>query len=333
MGWRPNAGKMVAMSILRRVRLAALSLAVVGASWAWAEPFHFVALGDLPYGPHDQAGPPYRALIAAINRDQPAFSIHVGDIKAGSTLCSDEEFERQRAHFALFEAGVVYTPGDNEWTDCHRPSNGRYDPLERLQTLRRLFYAPSRSLGRAPLPVENQSSLMPGHADYIENQRWFHDGVLFLTLHVVGSNNNLDARRPQTLPEFRAREAANIAWLRAGFALARARSAQAMVVAMQANPLGLINLSGTVAAPSGFHGIVGKTLLPLASDWGRPVLLVHGDTHRFRFDRPFWFQGQPLQTLMRLEVPGDGDVRAVRVDIDTRQSWPFSVRSIEAERP
>lgn len=324
---------MAAMSFLQRVRLAALSLAVAGASWAGAEPFHFVALGDLPYGPHEKAGPPYRALIAAINREKPAFSIHVGDIKAGSALCSDDEFERQRAHFALFEAGVVYTPGDNEWTDCHRPSNGRYDPLERLQTLRRLFHAPGRSLGQVPVVVENQSTLMPAHADYIENQRWFHGSVLFLTLHVVGSNNNLDARRPQTLPEFRAREAANIAWLREGFALARARNAQAMVVAMQANPLGLINLSGTVPAHSGFYGSMGQTLLPLASDWGQPVLLIHGDTHRYRFDRPFWFQGQPLQTLTRLEVPGDGDVRAVRVDIDTRQSPPFSVRLIEAERP
>ena len=36
----------------------------------------------------------------------------------------------------------MYTPGDNEWTDCHRPNNGAYDPLERLNTgVRETFFA------------------------------------------------------------------------------------------------------------------------------------------------------------------------------------------------
>ncbi len=298
---------------------------------AWAQAFHFVALGDLPYGSHDKAGPPYRALIAAINRDKPAFSIHVGDIKSGSTVCSDEEFQRQRGHFGLFEGAVVYTPGDNEWTDCHRPSNGAYDPVERLQALRRLFFQPGQSLGRQPLSVSNQSARMPAHGAYVENQRWIHQDVMFATVHVVGSNNNLDWRRPQARAAHEARDRANIAWIRDTFAQAQARGAKALVVAMQANPLGLINLSGTVSPDSGFHASINETLLPMVRDAGFPVLLIHGDTHSFRFDTPFWLQGAPVRNLARLEVPGESDVRAVRVAVDLSRAQPFSVQLLAAD--
>jgi hypothetical protein len=68
-------------------------------------------------------------------------------------------------------------------------------------------------------------------------------------------------------------------------------------------------------------------LLPLAQQAAVPVLLVHGDTHTFRWDRPFRLQGQPLE-LMRLEVPGEHDVRAVRVQVDLDQAQPFSVSLI-----
>ena len=57
----------------------------------------------------------------------------MGDTKAGSTSCSDESL---RAHAAHFERAVVYSVGDNEWTDCHRASNGSFDPPDRLALIR-----------------------------------------------------------------------------------------------------------------------------------------------------------------------------------------------------
>ena len=39
--------------------------------------------------------------------------------------------------------------GDNEWTDCHRPNNGGYNPLERLAKVRATFFpSPGRTLGQ-----------------------------------------------------------------------------------------------------------------------------------------------------------------------------------------
>jgi hypothetical protein len=150
-------------------------------------------------------------LIERINQLTPAFSIHVGDFKSGSTACSDEEFSRQLAHFQRFAGALVYTPGDNEWTDCHRANNGAHDPLERLAALRQRFFTEGRSLGQRPVAVENQSRQQPVHGRYVENQRWQHQGVLFATLHVTGSNNNFEVRDPAAVREFFERDAAKYA--------------------------------------------------------------------------------------------------------------------------
>jgi hypothetical protein len=303
----------------------------LGAAPGWAQPFSFVALGDLPYGPESKAGPPYRALIAAINRSKPAFSIHVGDIKSGSSVCSDDEYLRQRTHFSLFEAGVVYTPGDNEWADCHRASNGGFDPEERLQTLRGLFFTPGRSLGQRPIFLQNQSALMPAHAGFVENQRWMHRQVMFVTVHVVGGNNQWNKREPRSQAELARRDQANLAWLKDSFAQARSRGARALVVAMQANPLGLFNVFGRIPEDSAYHATIAETLLPLAMELDLPVLLIHGDTHTFRWDSPFRRQDQSASRVMRLEVPGSSDVRAVQVGVDLDRPQPFSVALIQAD--
>ena len=313
-------------SMLARLGRSPLVLALLLVP-ALAQSFSFVALGDMPYGPPSTAYPPYRQLIGSINAHKPVFSIHVGDIKSGGTLCSDEEFAAQRAHFDQFDPAVIYTPGDNEWTDCHRPSNGSYWPQERLGALRDLFFPARRSLGVRPIALQSQSDLMPAHAQFVENRRWLHAGVLFMTVHVVGSNNNMQTDVPGAMEEYMRRDAANVAWIQAGFEYARRTGARAIVLAMQANPLLGRNLFEPFPSSSGFRSSIGQTLLPLAAAAQLPLLLIHGDSHRYRMDRPFRFNGQPLQHLIRLEVPSDS--RACLVSVDLTQNPPFVVRLIE----
>ncbi|NQW80529.1 MAG: hypothetical protein HQ445_05065 [Polaromonas sp.] len=294
-----------------------------------AKPFSFVALGDLPYGSEAHAYPPYRVLIGTINKMHPPFSIHVGDVKSGSTLCSDQELQAQTGHFNMFEAAVVYTPGDNEWTDCHRANNGAYDPQERLQALRKRFFTPGQSLGKAPLKLQNQSTLDPAHSQFIENQRWLYQQVLFVTLHIVGSNNNFEVRDPSAVAEFFERDKANVAWIRDAFAFAQQTSAKANVFAMQADVFESKSIWEDFPGHSGFRNSIGNTLLPLTAEAAVPVLLIHGDSHVFRFDQPFNMAKKPLNNLTRLIVPGANDVRAVHVTVDTRQPMLFAVRLIE----
>ncbi len=303
-----------------------LAASVAGSAHA----FEFVALGDLPYGKPAQAYPPYRALISRINQLKPDFSIHVGDFKSGGTPCSNEEFAAQLAHFERFESALFYTPGDNEWTDCHRPSNGGYDPLERLATLRRMFYPPGKSLGQAPLRVVNQSAT-PAHAKFVENQRWLHQGVVFATVHVVGSNNNLAPKVPAAVAEYMERDEANRAWIREVFAQARQTRAKALVLAMQADVFqGQWFRLEEGAVTTGFKPFM-DALLMLAGKSDMPVLLVHGDSHQFIWDQPFRLNGQKLAHITRLQVPGDGDVRAVRITVDTQRRPVFKAEVISAD--
>jgi hypothetical protein len=316
--------------LARLVGALLLSLAwVLGSGHAWAQGFAFVALGDLPYGSPQQAYPSYRRLIDRINEAAPVFSIHVGDIKSGGTRCTDEEFIAQRLHFDRFAAPVVYTPGDNEWTDCHRRSNGGYEPQERLQRLRQLFFKPGWSMGQRPMALQTQAQLMPEHAAFLENQRWLHEGVLFVTVHVVGSNNNLQSEVPGAVAEHAQRDAANVAWIRAAFEHAGRVKAQALVIAMQANPLLGRNLFEDFPKNSGFRQSIGETLLPLAAASPVPVLLIHGDSHWHRMDQPFTWRGEPVRQLTRLEVPGGSDVRAWQVGVDLGKPQPFSARLID----
>ena len=136
--------------------LACLTLMQFG-SGSHAEDFHFVALGDTAYnGEADY--PVYNALIDLINSDNPAFSIHVGDIW-GAGSCSDAHMNEIATFFSRYRQALIYTPGDNEWVDCHRPTLGEFDPLERLAKLRSLFFSKPLSLGQNPLTLVRQSDV------------------------------------------------------------------------------------------------------------------------------------------------------------------------------
>lgn len=194
-----------------------------------------------PYGPAKLVEFP--RLVDLINRD-PAVQevVHLGDIKDGSSVCSDGYFATVRALFDTFEDPFIFTPGDNEWTDCHRSNNGPFFPLERLDALRRTFYPVlGQTLGVNKKQVLSQSA-EPGFGQFVENQLWFESRVAFAALNIPGSNNNrapwtnvTPAQAAQQPQEYQARLAATIAWLNKTFALAISERASGVVLMLQAD--------------------------------------------------------------------------------------------------
>ncbi len=312
---------------MKRISLyVCLFILFTSASSARADTFSFVALGDLPYGTDETAGVKYRQLITQINALNPEFSIHVGDFKAGSAVCSDEEFERQRKHLDLFKGALIYTPGDNDWTDCGRKNNGSYDPLERLAKLRVQFFKPDTSLGQKPLPVVTQAKVMPEYSTYIENQRWQFAKTLFTTLHIVGSDNRFAPNNVDADKEFRARDQANVAWINDAFRLAASQNLQTLVFAFQADVIREMSGTGALPDKTGYHASIEQTLLPLAKDFKGSVLIVHGDSHKFEFDQAFILGSQVVKNVYRLEVPGAKTTGAVSIKIEEGSAKPFSVK-------
>lgn len=121
--------------------------------------------GDLPYSAV-QADPGVPNLIADMNSQNLEFSVHDGDLKAGngpsgnppSVNCDDALDARALGWLNSLDAPAMFTPGDNDWTDCDRPSNGGFNSLERLDHERQVFFSTSSSLGRHRLRQEVQTA-------------------------------------------------------------------------------------------------------------------------------------------------------------------------------
>jgi hypothetical protein len=173
--------------------------------------------------------------------------------------------------------------------------------------------------------LQTQSS-QKTFSTFVENRRWSKGKVRFATVHLVGSNNNLQPGLPSS-SEFAAREHANIAWLRETFAEAKASEDAAVVLAMQAD-----TFFGEPRKGSGFV----RWNVALAEEvaaWGKPVLLIQGDTHQYLIDRPLKdAKGKPLTQLIRVVVPGESQPDAVLISIDTADTaTPFQFKLLRAE--
>lgn len=297
------------------VALAAAVLAVSSLTVA-AERFRFGVLGDTPY--FDFEEPMLTRMIDEMDQRTLTFVVHVGDIKSGSDRCDRVLYENRAAWFGQSRHPFVVLPGDNDWTDCNRASNGNYDPLGRLELFRRTFHDGAFGARLAPLEVTRQSS-QAEFSEYAENLRWAIGEVMFVALHVVGSRNNFE--QPA---EFHRRQHANETWLRESFQWARERSARAAVVMMHANTM--LEMAATDPRRKGYVAIT-STLFEAAQTFDRPVLLIHGDTHRYRFDQPLRARSLPgtLRQISRLEVHGSPTPAWTEVIVDTGQPEVFSV--------
>jgi hypothetical protein len=281
-----------------------------------AAPLEVALIADTPYGPQQREQFP--ALVDAINDDpQVRWVLHGGDIKSGGTRCDDAAFADLVQLYGTFQDPFVLTPGDNEWTDCHRTAAGGYLPTERLDALREVFFAePGRTLGRRQASVTTQAS-DPAHAAYVENVRFTRSRVVFATVHAVGSENDLDPwsqlpggdRPEERLAEFDARLAAALTWIDQAFDQAEQEDAAGVLLMMQAEP----------TATPGFQQIR-DLIVQRSQAFERPVLLVHGDEHRY--EQELGYAG--VDNLTRLETFGATATDWLRLTVDPRTEHVFS---------
>lgn len=289
-----------------------------------SQSFKFIALGDMPYSqPADF--PRFERLITAINTQKPDFSIFIGDTKSGNTPCSNEHVEKMTAYFNRFKAPLIYSIGDNEWTDCHRPLAGAYDPLERLDHIRSTQFSTNKSFGKVNLKLQRQADLMPQFSSYVENSMWTKSGFLFVSVHIPGSNNNL-GRDEASNQEYALRNKANLAWMNQAFQLAKDKKYLGIIFAFQADIFFSPELASS--ASSGFKDTI-ALLEEQSEKLPIPILLIHGDSHQLKIDQPLRNKQKKLiENVYRLEVMGEDQVQAVEILVDSRKSSPFSFRPL-----
>jgi hypothetical protein len=270
--------------------------------------FAFAVFGDGPYRPIETGS--FRRLIEDVNRTDVEWFLHVGDILSGS--CSDEKLAEMLTQLNTIRRPVIYTPGDNEWTDCHRRS---FKPLERLERIRATYFKdPTRSIAGPAMTVESQSA-NPAWREFVENVRWRRGGFLFVTTHIVGSFNGTSRFRERTAADDSAvvrRTAAAVAWIDSAFAIATADSLSGVVIALHANPR--LHRRGEHA-----YGSLVRRIAEHTASFPGEVLLIHGDTHDHTVDHPLKRVGTDdvLTNFTRLETFGSPDIGWVRVVVDT----------------
>lgn len=306
---------------MKTTRLLALALLLPFS--AIADGFSFALIGDIPYSGYERQHLP--RLLEEIGGEKPEFVVHIGDIKNGSSVCSDEVFFDIHAVFQASPRPLIYVPGDNEWADCHRLNNGGYDPLERLQRLRQIFFPDEQALGQRKLRLERQSNA-PSFAAYRENTRWQIGRALFVGLNVPGSNNNWGkAREPSR--EYVERSRANRAWLAESFARAREQKLAGIVIAIQANP-DLESSKHREGQPNGYLEFIEQLRAETLAFPGQ-VLLLHGDTHHHRIDQPLRDPktGDPIRNFTRVESYGSPFMGWVKVTVDDADPLVFRFES------
>ncbi len=320
-----------------------------------AAPYAIGLWGDLPYGA-EQASVGVPNLIADMNANRLRFSVHDGDLKAGSnSLCDDNLYQQALTMFGQLDAAAMFTPGDNDWADCDRESAGAYNSRERLDHERRAFFSTPWSMGKRPIrqEVQDDPSCLGanGPTPCVENRRWTIGRVTYATLNVTGSCNNLCDTAPDP-DEYAARNAANIRWLEQTFALAAQRGSAAVMLISQANPgwdasdptraplRDARTLAQTDGAPDGFQDFL-VALRAQVRSYRKPVAYVHGDSHTFRIDKPFLDeQGRRLENFTRVETfgnnqaNGNNDVHWLKVMVrpTSREVFSYETRIVPGNR-
>ena len=324
-------------------------------------PYAIGLWGDLPYS-DVQATVGLPNLIADMNAQHLAFSVHDGDLKTGNgePTCADALYTRAKATFNTLKAPAMFTPGDNDWTDCDRPKNGGFNSLERLTFERAVLFNTPLSMGQhkllqdvqtAPLclGVIDAATLATGYGPCVENRRWTVGGVTYATLNVQGSCNNLCGDGPDTV-EWMARNHANILWMHETFEAARQRRSAAVMLISQADPgFSLTEFDAPnrdpqtlaqVDAPDGFQDFL-LALRDEVSAFRKPVSYVHGDSHYFRIDKPLLTAGGArLENFTRVETFGDhaengtNDVNWIKVLVDpsSREVFAYQPQIVPGNR-
>jgi hypothetical protein len=317
------------------------------------------AFGDWPYSRAQFDNAPL--LLNSINSDVDVRRvIFVGDIHSGDMPCTGAGLNPVPAGaapdwnkgilaiFQRFEAPLIYTPGDDEWADCPVTDEKKSGyPLNELAAIRSLFFArPGHTLGRRDMPVSSQARDFdprhPGDSAFVENVLWEDAGVVFVTLDIPGSNNDTLAWENGFVnPQAQAREVAerndaNLRWLTAAFQ--RAQTKKAIVIAFHADMWNRAELEPGGDGLDAYTPFV-QRLASLALSFGKPVLLLNGDSHLYLQDRPLADPKGPtgsihhapaVPNLTRIVVQGSTNVPAewLRLTIDPSTPEVFHAENV-----
>jgi hypothetical protein len=317
--------------------------------------FSIALTGDMPYDAKGVTEAPN--VIADINANPKIkFTLFDGDTMSGKgDKCLDAAYPALKTgFFDKFAAPIFYSVGDNEWVDCDRAVKGGFDPMTRLALVRSNFFKKDNTyiqLGQGKLP----NSPVIHDANYPEMQIFTYRGITVIIPHVPGSANNSAVATPAFKTyndtavdgndaEYKARDAANVAWINKGFEIANANQSAGVIVVVQAN-MDWEGYARDAAVPNNentaAYANVKQALLTNSLKFKRPVLLQNGDEHWYQLDMPMnetagklveKDKGTLVENFTRVQTFGSGFNHWVELVVDPSDPnlWSFKIHLVTA---
>jgi hypothetical protein len=260
----------------------------------------FAVFGDVPYDKKELYLA--RRLIKEINSIDLSAVIHVGDSFSGP--CTIDQYKESFEIFKKITHKFIFTPGDNDWSDCVYENGGSFEPLERLTILRNYI-------------LESRSKSIRSQDNFPENVIWVDSDIVFATLHLVGRENFTKFFSGRTIEHDNfnnERENANIEWVQVAFDKARDLNSSTIVILFHADP--------RIEKPenNSYRQKYNAVLLALEKEakmFKGSILLIHGDTHHYKSDNPMIDRnsGKIIKNVHRIIVPGSPEVGYIYVNI------------------
>jgi hypothetical protein len=268
-------------------RLLVLLQLVMTSSMLWAQTI--VVLADTPYSSKEteMLQGPNGILYQLINKAKPSVVMHLGDFKSGSKSCTDDLLKAHKTLFnQVYPGKTIYTPGDNDWTDCDRNTlSQRFDELNRLDFLIKLMY-------QTPPLLDKDLTSIKAQSEQVENKLWINDRLAVSTIHLVGTSNGRahieKSSLELALKTVDKRDKLNLAWLNK--IEEKAEDYDALIIGFQADIYQQEVLQSGVCdrlllKKCDAFTLYRQAFKVLAKRINKPVLISHGDTGDFCFEK------------------------------------------------
>ena len=283
-------GKKVRISM----RMKAITILIFCVFWGGVIPAHllfaqnapitFSATGDIPYGSSEV--PVLLQQLADHNLYSTSeFMIHLGDLKSGSSSCSEDKYIDFASYMQELAVPVYLIPGDNEYNDCNNPTQA----WSFWET--HLSYFENHFCGA---PVTERQSVRQENFAFVEK------GVLFIGINLVGGT-------VQSSSEWAQRMQDDIDWIDDQFQTHGA-SVRTAVIFAHAGP-------GRSA-----HDLFFDQFDVSAAAFNKPILFLHADGHTWINDFPF-----SNNDIMRVQIDAGGDAPPLQVTVTTDDSSPSTL--------
>ncbi|SAL16012.1 membrane protein [Caballeronia telluris] len=340
------------VDVTRPARLAARALATALLCGAFMQqpvsaqdgPLKFAVIANALTRPADAA--PVRQLLDSIGRERDmAFIVYDGNIKGPLEPCRDRIYNARHDLLDASRTPLVLIAGQHDWADCGEAQAGGYDPVERLDFVRQLFFGDSTSLGSASFALARESEVAR-FRPFRENVRWRAQGVAFVGLNAPGPNNHYLTAGGRN-GEFEDRTVANGFWLEHAAESARRSGERALVIFLEGDPdfaryerrdrFAWLRFTRGNQPRDGFVEFK-RSLVKVAELFRGPVVVVHGAATPvaggFLIDQPLHDEkGSLVVNLTRIAVAlKKPQVQWLEVQTDANWRPPFRVRVRDVAR-